>query len=70
MTKDEFKKHKAKLLRQLQERQWSVDKGLRKPQHVENKRLEFVALINEALKTDWFVMPKETSLIYRIYHNR
>lgn len=69
MTKEEFKAGRKRLQRQLGERGRTVNKRLRPYQHWENKRLEFVAFIDEALKTSWFIMPKETTIIYKLYHN-
>ena len=69
MTKDEFKSTLRRLQRQLGERGRTVEQNKRPFQHYENKRLEFVRFIDEALKSDWFVMPKKTSIIYKIYNN-
>jgi hypothetical protein len=69
MTKDEFTTIRKRLQRQLSERANTVNKKLKPYQHWENKRLEFVDFIDKALKTEWFIMPKETTVIYKLYHN-
>lgn len=69
LTKEEFAKDRKRLRRQLCERARTVNKKLRPYQHYENKRLEFVALIDKALLTDWFIMPGKTTIIYKLYHD-
>lgn len=69
MTQEEFKNELKRLMRQLQQRAKKVELRQRKLPYFENKRQEFVKFIDEALKTDWFVMPKETTIIYKLYHN-
>ena len=69
MTHEEFQITWKRLRRQLNQRADKVNRKVRPYQYFENKRLEFVEFINEALKTDWFEMPKETTTIYKLYHN-
>jgi hypothetical protein len=69
MTREEYQSKWKRLRRQLYERAQKVNNKTRPYSYYENKRLEFVAFIDEAKKTDWFIMPKETTLIYNLYHN-
>lgn len=69
MTQDEWNIKRKRLFRQLNERLLKVERKQRPYSYYENKRLEFVSLIDDALKTDWFKMPKETSIIFKIYNN-
>lgn len=70
MTRDEFNTKRKRLSRQLGERWRKVNINHTRPQkYFENKRLEFVAFIDEVLKTDWFIMPKPGTNIYNLYHN-
>lgn len=38
-------------------------------QYYQNKRKEFVKFIDEALQTDWFVMPGPNTWVSRTYHD-
>lgn len=69
MNREEFNARRRRLHRQLSERALKVQNFQRPPSYFENKRLEFVELIDEAKKEDWFEMPGETTLIYQIYNN-
>lgn len=67
MTKEEYKARIKVLFRQLDERYRNV-RLLRKPyKHYTNKVKEFIAFIDEAKQTDWFIMP-ENGRIFRIYN--
>ncbi len=69
MTKEEFNIKYKRLRRQLNERSKKVELNQKSFPYFENKRLEFQDFIDEALKTDWFIRPKETTLIYKLYHD-
>jgi len=64
------KQQLKRLLRQLQQRATTVDKGLRKEQYYQNKRQEFVEFINDLIVNHGFIMTGETTRIYKIYHDK
>lgn len=70
MTREEFKPAFKRMLRQLSERQLAVRKGLRPDSHYMNKQKEFVTLIDSAIASGWFAMPKYGTRIWSIYYDR
>lgn len=69
MDKEQFVKEYKRLRRQLQQRWTAVYMRKRPEQHYQNKRREFIELIDRVLKEDWFTMPGENTMIYRFYHD-
>lgn len=70
MTKSEFKEELKRLFRQLDERVRKVNNHQKPYIYYENKRKEFVELINKAKETDWFIMPSSNTRIYKLYYNK
>lgn len=68
MTK-EFQKEFKRITRQLSQRQLAVEKGVRPDNYYQNKRNEFIELIDNAIKSGWFIMPKEGTRIHSIYYD-
>lgn len=57
-----------RLFADLQECARKVNSGDEPYSYFENKRIEFVAWVDKARKTDWFIMPKR-GRIFNTYHN-
>ena len=66
ITKEEFKRTLKRLIRQLDERITNK----KSEQSYQNKREEFIELIDNAMLTDWFKMPEVGTRIYCIYFDR
>ena len=66
ITKEEFNKTLKKLFRQLGERLMNKNSE----QSYQNKRKEFIGLIDKAMLTDWFKTPERGTRIYSIYFDR
>ena len=69
ITVEQYNVAFKRIMRQLQERNQKVINGQAKENYYQNKRKEFVALIDRATSAGWFSMPNENTRIYKIYHN-
>jgi len=63
LDKETFRSNLKRLFRQLDHNQ------KRSELSYQNKRKEFISLIDNALKSNWFTMPGPTTRIYKIYHD-
>lgn len=66
LDKATFRKILKRILRQLQER----IKEERSELSYQNKRKEFVNLIDKATSEPWFVFPKEGTRLWKIYYDK
>ena len=69
ISRSEFVPKFKRIMRQLQQRQCAINKGLRKDQHYQNKRYKFIELIDGAILNGWFKMPKKGTRIWKVYHD-
>ena len=69
MDKVEFKKEFKRITRQLSECQYAVEKRMRPDSYYQNKRKEFIDLIDNVIKSGWFKMPKKGTRIHSIYYD-
>jgi ribosome maturation protein Sdo1 len=69
MTKEEFKKEFKRITRQLNQRVEKVNRRIRLDSYYQNKRKEFIALIDEVNKSEWFTMPEKGTRIHAMYHD-
>jgi hypothetical protein len=70
VDKSSFKLNFKRILRQLDERSIKVSNGQRPKSYYQYKRNEFIELIDSAIKQGWFIMPKSSTRIWKIYHNK
>ena len=70
MTKEQFRLLFKRILRQLSQRNQAVANKRRPESHYQNKRKEFIDLIDSAIESGWFIMPKKGTRIYNIYHDK
>jgi hypothetical protein len=70
MTKEEFVARFKKLCRQLSERQVAVEFKKKPDKYYQEKRSEFISLIDRAVASGWFVMPPSNTRVYKIYHDK
>ena len=70
MDAKEFKPLFKRIMRQLDERNTKVSNGQRKEDYYQNKRKEFIELIDKAIDSGWFIMPKKGTRIYNIYFDQ
>lgn len=69
ITKEEFKIEFKRITRQLGQRQVAVEKKIRPDSYYQNKRKEFIKLIDKAVESGWFVMPEKGRRIHSIYYD-
>ena len=69
VNKEEFKKEFKRIIRQLSQRQYAVEKKIKPDSYYQNKRKEFIKLIDDATKYRWFIMPNKGTRIYSIYYD-
>lgn len=69
VNKEEFKKEFKRIMRQLSQRQYAVEKRIRPDSYYQNKRKEFIKLIDDATKSGWFIMPNKGTRIYSVYYD-
>ena len=70
MDKNIFKSELKRLLRQLDQRNRLMELNKKEDSYYQNKRREFINLIDAATKEIGFIMPKENTRIYKIYHDK
>lgn len=68
MTKEEFKPILNRLLRQLDERAKVVESKKQPEKYYQDKRQEFIILIDSCIEAGWFKMHKGTR-IHNIYYD-
>ena len=70
VNKDNFKTLFKRIMRQLDGRQQKVFTKQKPDKYYQNKRAEFVALIDKVVNQGWFKIPKSGTRIYKIYHDK
>lgn len=68
ITQSEFKPLFKRIIRQLDERLRKVMLNQKPEAYYQNKRKEFVALIDKATASGWFTKPERGTRLYNIYH--
>ncbi len=69
ITRKQFKPLFRRIMRQLSQRQQKVASNQRPDSHYQNKRKEFIKLIDIAMESKWFRMPEKGTRIYKIYYD-
>jgi len=65
----DFKKNFKRLLRQLNERSIKVKNKQKPDKYYQNKRQEFIKLIDSVIEDGWFTMPPKSTRIWKIYYD-
>ena len=69
VNQSNWKAYFKKLMRQLDQRAKKVN-DLQKPdEYYQEKRKEFIALIDYLVENKWFVMPKKGTRIWKVYYD-
>lgn len=70
MTKKEFQIELKRLFKRWNQYAIKFDYGKGSEKHLESIRQEFINFIDEAKKTDWFIMPNIGTRIHTLYYNK
>lgn len=69
VTQENFRPIFKRLMRQLDERAIKVRNRQKSSNYYQNKRKEFISLIDKVITQGWFKMPPRGTRIYKIYYD-